>query len=226
MEQVISGLGYLPLDIDFLKFTREITEELNIILIYDEIQSYRLAPGGAQELFEITPDLTTLGKIIGGGLPVGAFGGKEEIMDLLNPSSNNYKLSHAGTFNGNPLTMEAGAIVMEELTIEKYNQMNNLGDDLRKELNSIFNELELDTQITGIGSLFGINFNEHDITDYRSFIKNNNLITKILFLGSINNGILMQTKNAGALNTLSTKNETDKLVESTRTIATEIKSNI
>ncbi len=104
--------------------------------------------------------------------------------------------------------------------------MNNLGDDLRKELNSIFNELELDTQITGIGSLFGINFNEHDITDYRSFIKNNNLITKILFLGSINNGILMQTKNAGALNTLSTKNETDKLVESTRTIATEIKSNI
>lgn len=226
MEPVISGLGYLPLDNDFLKFTREITEELNIILIYDEIQSYRLAPGGAQELFEITPDLTTLGKIIGGGLPVGAFGGKEEIMDLLNPSSNNYKLSHAGTFNGNPLTMEAGAIVMEELTIEKYNQMNNLGDDLRKELNSIFNELELDTQITGIGSLFGINFNEHDITDYRSFIKNNTLMTKILFLGSINNGILMQTKNAGALNTLSTKNETEKLVESTRTIATEIKSNI
>ena len=85
--------------------------------------------------------MTTLGKIIGGGLPVGAFGGKEEIMDLLNPSSDNYKLSHAGTFNGNPLTMEAGAIVMEELTTEKYNQMNNLGDDLRTELNSIFNEL-------------------------------------------------------------------------------------
>ena len=170
--------------------------------------------------------MTTLGKIIGGGLPVGAFGGKEEIMDLLNPSSDNYKLSHAGTFNGNPLTMEAGAIVMEELTKEKYDQMNNLGNDLRTELNSIFNELELDTQVTGIGSLFGINFNENDIIDYRSFIQNNNLMTKILFLGSINNGILMQTKNAGALNTLSSKNETDKLVESTRTIATEIKSNL
>lgn len=226
MEPVISGLGYLPLDIEFLEFTREITKELNIVLIYDEIQSYRLAPGGAQELFNITPDMTTLGKIIGGGLPVGAFGGKEEIMDLLNPSSSNYNLSHAGTFNGNPLTMEAGAVVMEELTTDKYDTMNELGNNLRSKLNSIFNELEIDTQVTGIGSLFGINFNDTQISDYRSFIKNNNLLTKILFMGSINNGILMQTKNAGALNTLSTNIETNKLVESTRMIATEIKSNL
>ena len=226
MEPVISGLGYLPLDIKFLEFTREITKELNIVLIYDEIQSYRLAPGGAQELFNITPDMTTLGKIIGGGLPVGAFGGKEEIMDLLNPSSKNYKLSHAGTFNGNPLTMEAGTVVMEELTDEKYKKMNTLGDDLRSKLNSIFNELEINAQITGIGSLFGINFNENKIKDYRSFIKNDSLLTKILFMGSINNGILMQTKNAGALNTLSSELEITKLEESTRTIATEIKSNI
>ena len=120
MEPVISGLGYLPLEQNFLQFTRDITNELNIVLIYDEIQSYRLAPGGAQEIFGITPDMTSLGKIIGGGLPVGAFGGKEEIMETLNPSSNNYKLSHAGTFNGNPLTMEAGAAVMSTLTKDKY----------------------------------------------------------------------------------------------------------
>ena len=87
MEPVISGLGYLPLEKNFLQFIRDITDELDIILIYDEIQSYRLAPGGAQEIFNITPDMTALGKIIGGGLPVGAFGGKEEIMETLNPSS-------------------------------------------------------------------------------------------------------------------------------------------
>ncbi len=147
-------------------------------------------------------------------------------MDLLNPSSENYNLSHAGTFNGNPLTMEAGAVVMEELTDEKYEKMNTLGDDLRSKLNSIFNELEINAQITGIGSLFGINFNDNKIKDYRSFIKNDGLLTKILFMGSINNGILMQTKNAGALNTLSSELEIIKLEESTRTIETEIKSNI
>ena len=109
---------------------------------------------------------------------------------------------------------------------EKYKKMNTLGDDLRSKLNSIFNELEINAQITGIGSLFGINFNENKINDYRSFIKNDSLLTKILFMGSINNGILMQTKNAGALNTLSSELEITKLEESTRTIATEIKSNI
>ena len=115
---------------------------------------------------------------------------------------------------------------MEELTDEKYEKMNTLGDDLRSKLNSIFNELEINAQITGIGSLFGINFNDNKIKDYRSFIKNDGLLTKILFMGSINNGILMQTKNAGALNTLSSELEIIKLEESTRTIATEIKSNI
>ena len=226
MEPVISGLGYLPLNQNFLQFTRDITNELDIVLIYDEIQSYRLAPGGAQEIFGITPDMTALGKIIGGGLPVGAFGGKEEIMETLNPSSNNYKLSHAGTFNGNPLTMEAGAAVMSTLTKDKYTNMNSMGDSLRTKLNSIFDELELDSQITGIGSLFGINFNSNKIKDYRSFINNNNLLTKVLFMGLLNDGILMQTKNAGALNIKTTDNDLNKLVGSVRDISTEIKSNL
>ena len=226
MEPVISGLGYLPLKQNFLQFTRDITNELDIVLIYDEIQSYRLAPGGAQEIFGITPDLTSLGKIIGGGLPVGAFGGKEEIMETLNPSSNNYKLSHAGTFNGNPLTMEAGAAVMSTLTKDKYTNMNSMGDSLRIKLNSIFDELEIDSQITGIGSLFGINFNSNKIKDYRSFINNNNLLTKVLFMGLLNNGVLMQTKNAGALNIKTTENDLNKLVGLVRDISTEIKSNL
>ena len=101
-----------------------------------------------------------------------------------------------------------------------------MGDALRTKLNSIFDELEIDNQITGIGSLFGINFNSNKIEDYRSFVKNDNLLTKILFMGLLNNGVLMQTKNAGALNTKTTENELNKLVESVRNIATEIKSNI
>ena len=226
MEPIISNFGYLPLDLEFIKFIREITEELGIILIFDEIQSFRVSSGGAQESFGITPDMTTLGKIIGGGLPVGAFGGKDEIMELFDPTSSNYDIAHAGTFNGNPLTMEAGVTVMENLTSDNFEKMNNLGDSLRSKLSSVFNEINLDVQVTGYGSLFGINFNENKIKDYRSFLNNNSDMTKILFSYLRNKGILLQIKNAGALNILMTEKEIDYLVDSTREISSEMKDTL
>ena len=224
MEPVISNLGYMPLDYDFLKFIREITEELGIVLIFDEIQSFRLSKGGAQETIGITPDITCLGKIIGGGLPVGAFGGKEEIMDLFNPSSDNFLVSHSGTFNGNPMTMEAGESVLNELTDERYIQMNNLGDELRNKLSSVFSELNIEANVTGIGSLFAVNFNESKVNDYRSFILRDSFLGRIFFLGLLNQGILWQTKNAGALNILSSSKEIDKFVSASSEIAKKIKN--
>tara|TARA_Y100001960_G_scaffold141216_1_gene149424 strand:+ start:1742 stop:3091 length:1350 start_codon:yes stop_codon:yes gene_type:complete len=224
MEPIISNLGYMPLDNIFLKFIRDITEELGIVLIFDEIQSFRISRGGAQETLGITPDLTSLGKIIGGGLPVGAFGGKEEIMDLFNPSSENFLVSHSGTFNGNPMTMEAGVSVLEELTNEKYVQMNNLGNELREKLTSVFNELDLKANITGIGSLFAINFNESEVNDYRTFIKRDLLLGRIFFLGLLNQGVLWQTKNAGALNILSSSEEVDEFVRASSEILEKIKT--
>ena len=226
MEPIISNFGYLPLDLEFIKFIREITEELGIVLIFDEIQSFRVSSGGAQESFGITPDMTTLGKIIGGGLPVGAFGGKDEIMELFDPTSSNYDIAHAGTFNGNPLTMEAGVTVMENLTSDNFEKMNNLGDSLRSKLSSVFNEINLDVQVTGYGSLFGINFNKIKIKDYRSFLNNNSDMTKILFSYLRNKGILLQLKNAGALNILMTEKEIDYLVDSTREISSEMKDTL
>ena len=226
MEPIISNFGYLPLDLEFIKFIREITEELGIVLIFDEIQSFRVSSGGAQESFGITPDMTTLGKIIGGGLPVGAFGGKDEIMELFDPTSSNYDIAHAGTFNGNPLTMEAGVTVMENLTSDNFEKMNNLGDSLRSKLSSVFNEINLGVQVTGYGSLFGINFNGNKIKDYRSFLNNNSDMTKILFSYLRNKGILLQLKNAGALNILMTEKEIDYLVDSTREISSEMKDTL
>ena len=226
MEPIISNFGYLPLDLEFIKFIREITEELGIVLIFDEIQSFRVSSGGAQESFGVTPDMTTLGKIIGGGLPVGAFGGKDEIMELFDPTSSNYDIAHAGTFNGNPLTMEAGVTVMENLTSNNFEKMNHLGDSLRSKLSSVFNEINLDVQVTGYGSLFGINFNKNKIKDYRSFLDNNSDMTKILFSYLRNKGILLQLKNAGALNILMTEKEIDYLVDSTREISSEMKDTL
>ena len=224
MEPIISNLGYMLLDYEFVKFIRDITQELGIILIFDEIQSFRVSKGGVQEVLGVIPDITSLGKIIGGGLPVGAFGGKEEIMDLFNPNSKNFSVSHSGTFNGNPLTMEAGAAVLSELTEDKYIHMNNLGDELRDKLVSVFDELDINAKITGVGSLFAVNFNDSEVKDYRSFIKKNTLLQRIFFLGLLNQGILLQTKNAGALNILSTTKEIDEFVNASSEIGTKIKT--
>ena len=119
--------------------------------------------------------------------------------------------------------MEAGVTVMNNLKQNDFISMNNLGEELRKQLRSVFDEIDLPVQVTGYASLFGINFNENKITDYRSFIKNNSDIAKVFFAYLRNKGILLQVKNAGALNTLMTTNEIDFLVDSAREIAIQIK---
>ena len=126
MEPVVSSFGYLAGDIEFLRGLRELTSELGIVLIYDEVQSFRIAPGGAQETLGVIPDMTALGKIIGGGTPVGAFGGRADIMELFDPTRPG-AIPHAGTFNANPVTMAAGEAVMNHLTPEVYDHMNALG---------------------------------------------------------------------------------------------------
>ena len=104
MEPIASALGYVPAEAEFLRGIREVTRDLGVLLIFDEVQSFRAAPGGAQEAYNVVPDMTCLGKIIGGGMPVGAFGGREDIMALFDPSDGGAAVAHAGTFNANPMT--------------------------------------------------------------------------------------------------------------------------
>src|SRR5438046_7761528 len=115
LEPIIGAGGVIPATVDYLKRLRDVTRELGILLIFDEVISLRVAPGGAQQLYGVTPDLTTLGKIIGGGLPVAAFGGRADIMELLDPRRTP-NLPQGGTYNGNPLGMAAGVAAMKELT--------------------------------------------------------------------------------------------------------------
>ncbi|MDT7901005.1 MAG: glutamate-1-semialdehyde 2,1-aminomutase [Acidianus sp.] len=116
VEPVMGNMGVIPPEKDFLKGLREITSTYNTLLIFDEvITGFRLSMGGAQEYFGVSADLTTLGKIIGGGFPIGAFGGKREIMDMLTPSG---KVFNAGTFNANPISMTAGLATLEVMERE------------------------------------------------------------------------------------------------------------
>ena len=222
MEPVVSSFGYLPGDIEFLRGLRDLTTELGIVLIYDEVQSFRIAPGGAQETLGVIPDMTAFGKIIGGGTPVGAFGGRADIMELFDPTRG-AAIPHAGTFNANPVTMAAGEVVMNHLTRDVYDRMNALGEELRAKLSAVFDEFEVPARVTGIGSLFGIHFTSEDIRDYRSVVRSDQTMRKTLFTGLLNEGILLQTGAAGAMNSLTATDDIDSLVDATRRVVERVR---
>ena len=216
MEPVMSTFGYSPAEPEFLRGLRDLTSELGIVLIFDEVQSLRIAPGGAQAHFDVMPDLTAMGKIIGGGMPVGAFGGRQDIMALYDSSEGGAVVAHAGTFNANPMTMVAGEATMRQLTPEVYVRMNGLGHVLREKLRAVFDELGVEAQVTGIGSLFGIHFTPEEIVDYRSVLTGDGEMSRALFMGLLNEGVLVQGKCASAVNALTTDSEVDALVDATR----------
>ena len=127
------------------------------MFVIDEVITLRLATGGAQQIFDVRPDLTMMGKIIGGGLPVGAIGGSESIMSCLDPR-NRGALWHSGTFNGNPLTCAAGVVSVRELTQERIDTMDRLGERLAREFKKAAMAVELPFSVRRIGSLMNIFF--------------------------------------------------------------------
>ncbi len=123
--------GMVPAEAEFVHGLRDLTRAHGVLLIFDEVVTFRLATGGAQELFGVTPDLTTLGKLIGGGLPVGAFGGRADIMAGFDPSGGSARVHHSGTFAGNAMTVAAGLAALELFTGAEAERINGLGERLR-----------------------------------------------------------------------------------------------
>ena len=223
MEPIASAFGYTPAEPEFLEGIREVTRELGILLILDEVQSLRVAPGGAQELFGVVPDLTTMGKIIGGGMAVGAFGGREDVMSLFDPTGGGPAVAHSGTFNANPMTAVAGEVTMNHLTPEVYARLSGLGETLREKLRAVFAEFEVPAQVTGVASLFGIHFTSDEITDYRSMLRGDAQMKKALFTGLLNEDVLLTGGSTGALNILTTESDVDTLVDTTRQVVQRIR---
>ncbi len=157
MEPVLGNIGPVLPQEGYLQAVRDLTHEHDVQLIFDEvITGFRLSLGGAQRLFGITPDLTTLGKIIGGGFPIGIFGGKRSLMEQVSPSGGIYQ---AGTFNGSPVSLAAGMATLDVLENEKVlERLNDVGDELRKALQEMVDDLKLDYSVVGIASMFKIFF--------------------------------------------------------------------
>lgn len=167
IEPVAGNMGLIPADPEFLLGIRELTSNYGSVLIFDEvITGFRVAYGGVQTLSGITPDLTTLGKIIGGGMPVGAYGGKREIMDLVAPQGNVYQ---AGTLSGNPLAMAAGIATLNILKDpDLYDRMDILSYLLTGKLRALFESHNMYYTINRLGSMFCVFFTEEDVYDYET----------------------------------------------------------
>lgn len=170
LEPVIGNAGCILPRKGFLEFLREITQDNDILLIFDEvITGFRLSLGGAQEYYNVTPDVTTLGKILGGGLPIGAIASRREIMEHFSPLGEVYQ---AGTFNGNPLSLTAGYAtisILEEAPV--YKKINSHCEKIRKGLEDITDRLTLKTRIYGVASMFQIYFTEEEVVDYASALR-------------------------------------------------------
>jgi glutamate-1-semialdehyde 2,1-aminomutase len=224
VEPVPGNAGlYLPKN-GYLEFLREITKKNGALLIFDEVMTgFRLALGGAQQLFGITPDLTCLGKIIGGGLPVGAFGGRAEIMDLLAPLGPVYQ---AGTLSGNPLAMAAGIAALEELNSKsgkrkaesgnKYALLEKLGAQLAAGMRDAAKSAKIPVQFNSCGSMFCAYFTSEPVHNLADAMKSDRERFKKFFHGMLNEGIYLAPSQfeAGFISAAHTIADIEKTVRS------------
>ena len=189
LEPVAGNMGCIPPQKGFLEGLRKLCDENDILLIFDEVMTgFRLAPGGAQELLGVNADIVTFGKVIGGGLPVGAFAARNEIMDYLAPNGPVYQ---AGTLSGNPLAMAAGLAMLSELNEKReiFDSINEKTAYLRDGIKNVLNRNKIDHTINQLGSMISVHFAKEPVVDFESAALGNNDRFKKFFHGMMKNGV-------------------------------------
>jgi glutamate-1-semialdehyde 2,1-aminomutase len=215
IEPVLGAGGAIPAEKEFLKGLREFCDRHGILLIFDEvITGFRLAPGGGQQYFGVKPDITVLGKILGGGFPVGAFCGLAEIMERVDHMRYQRPQAsfHGGTFTANPITMTAGLTTLKILEDGRLiKELNKLGDKIRAELTDIFEGIGVDVQVTGTGSLFGVHFTKEEVKEPGAAFRADRQRLVEYNLKLIANGVFFLPTHSGCLCTAHTKADIEKL---------------
>jgi len=181
-------MGFIPGEPQFLNALRELCNEHGSLLIFDEVMSgFRVGLGGAQSIYQIQPDLTALGKVIGGGLPVGAFGGKQSVMDQLAPLGPIYQ---AGTLSGNPLAMSAGIALIDAL-IKKdpYDELEKASSEIMTHTKSLMAAKGIPFSTSSIGGMFGFFFSEKLPVNFDDVVESDDALFKKFFNASLNRGI-------------------------------------
>ena len=219
VEPIAGNMGFVPGHEDFLKLLRETTSVNDSILIFDEVMSgFRVSLGGAQEIYNISPDLTALGKVIGGGLPVGAFGGKEEIMNYLAPSGPVYQ---AGTLSGNPLAMAGGTALLQLLIKENpFKELERNASVLLDGMKTLMIESGIPFSINRIGGMFGFFFSEELPNNINDVAKTDDVIFSNFLNSCIRSGIYFAPSKyeAGFISAMHKDEEINRTLETVKQI--------
>ena len=215
VDPVPNRVGLIPARQDFLAALREVTTKHEILLIFDEVISFRVGYRGAQGAFGIRPDITSFGKIIGGGFPVGAVGGRAEVMDVFDPRGGKPRVPHGGTFNANPVTMAAGLAAMRLMDERAFARLDELGSKLRSGVEACLERAGVSGAITGMGSLFRLHAAARTFVDYRSAVvtKEEQARFDALFRRLLDHGVLISPTGLGCLSTAVGESEVEYFLE-------------
>lgn len=219
-------VGLIPARPDFLSAIRAITERHNVLLIFDEVISFRVGYHGAQGMFGVRPDLTALGKIIGGGFPVGAIGGRADVMAVFDPRGGTPAVPHGGTFNANPVTMAAGLATMRLLDGKAFERLDRLGSKLRAGIEDSLRHASMPGRVTGIGSLFRIHPMDRECLDYRSVRPDEAESSRLARLvhALLGRGVLVSSIAHGCVSTPMGEAEIDLFIEALAACLDEVRS--
>jgi glutamate-1-semialdehyde 2,1-aminomutase len=218
VEPIAGNMGLVPPRDGFLEGLRALCDREDILLVFDEVISgFRAAPGGAQRIFGIRPDLTCLGKIIGGGLPVGAYGGRAALMNLVSPAGPVYQ---AGTLSGNPLAMTAGLWALEGLTPRLYKHLSKLGAQLAAGLADAARAANVPLQVNAFGSLLTPFFTDQPVRDYQSALTADTAMYATFFNGMLARGIYPPPSQFEAwfLSAAHTSGDVDKTIKAAKDV--------
>ena len=188
IEPVMGSAGTIAADPAFLQAAQALCQQHGALFIADEVMTFRLGYGGVQEAYGITPDLTTFAKIIGGGFPVGAFGGRQEVMSLFDARGSN-PVFQSGTFNGNAVTMIAGAAAMRLYPADEVARLNALGDQLREGVRQQLADHDIPGTVTGYGSMVGVHLVEGEVRNYRDAAVGNQTMKRALHVALLLEGV-------------------------------------
>ena len=208
----LTGSWVIPAEQSFITQLDEYTTEHDIPLIFDEVISFRVEYGGAHTRYNVEPDLVTYGKIIGGGFPVGAFGGRTELMEGFDPRGGS-KITHSGTFNANPVTATAGLTALEQYDETEVDRINGLGETLAEKLRSIGEDHGIGLQVNQYGSLFKVYLTNDPVKDYRTSLQSASDLEKELYFELLSEGIRLAPKLMGAISTPMTEDEINECAD-------------
>lgn len=220
VEPMLGASGAVPSRPGFLTGLRRLCDQTGALLICDEVITFRLSPGGLAQQMGVKADLVTLGKVIGGGLPVGAFGGRAEVMAMFAPPSP--RMVQSGTFNANPLTMAAGAAAVDLLTPDEILRINRLGDRLAEGLEEAAAEQGVSVRVTGLGSVRTLHFTAAPVEDYRGVASARSDLTRLFHLGLLNRGVFIAPRGMLVTSTAMGEAEVEQCVEAAADVLGEL----